>query len=126
MEIPQLAIPQTVEDAEKTDTQFENNKRIVIHAMDRDRGKIGWAAHIPSLFEDRVPMKLDKTIRPKSLFTKRQITGDVLIVYKLDEEENRIPSEIHLLENQGTKASAERPWSLLGATKRCSILRRAR
>jgi len=42
-------------------------------------------------------MKLDKTINPESLFTKRQITGDVLIVYKLDEEENRIPSEIHLL-----------------------------
>jgi hypothetical protein len=30
MEIPQLAIPQTVEEIEKTDTQFENNKRIVI------------------------------------------------------------------------------------------------
>ncbi len=70
MEIPQFAIPQTVEDAEKTDTQFENNKRIVIHAMDRDRGKIGWAAHIPSLFEDRVPMKLDKTINPESAVHK--------------------------------------------------------
>lgn len=97
LEIPQLAIPQTVEDAEKTDTQFENNKRIVIHAMDRDRGKIGWAAHIPSLFEDRIPMKLDKTIKPETLFTKRQIIGDVLIVYRLDEEENRMPSEMHLL-----------------------------
>jgi hypothetical protein len=83
MEIPQLAIPQTVEDAEKTDTQFENNKRIVIHAMDRDRGKIGWAAHIPALFEDRIPMKLDKTIKPETLFTKRQIVGDVLLVYRL-------------------------------------------
>jgi hypothetical protein len=97
VEIPQLAIPQPVEDAEKMDTQFEYNKRIIIHAMDRDRSKLGWAAHIPSLFADRVPMKLDKTIDPQSLFTKRQVTGDVLIVYKIDEAENRIPSEIHLL-----------------------------
>jgi hypothetical protein len=65
--------------------------------MDRDRGKYGWAAHIPSLFDDRVPMKLDKTITPEALFTKRQIIGDVLIVYNLDEDGNRIPSEIHLL-----------------------------
>jgi hypothetical protein len=96
-EIPHFAIPQTIGDTEKTETQFENNKRIILHAMDRDRGKLGWAAHIPSLFEDRVPMKLDKTIDPEALFTKRQVTGDVLVVYNIDEEGNRIPSELHLL-----------------------------
>lgn len=97
MEIPQLAIPQTIEDSERTETQFENNKRIILHAMDRDRGKLGWAAHIPSLFEDRVPMKLDKTIDPATLFTKRQIIGDVLVVYTIDEGGNRLASELHLL-----------------------------
>lgn len=96
-QIPQLAIPETVEDTEKTDTQFEYSKRIVIHAMDRDRGKLGWAAHIPSLFDDRVPMKLEKGIDPLSLFGKKQIIGDVLIVYRVDEADNRVPSEVHLL-----------------------------
>jgi hypothetical protein len=96
-QIPQLALPETIEPSEQTETQFEYNRRIVIHAMDRDRGKVGWAAHIPALFADRVPMKLDKTIDPQSLFTKKQITGDVLIVYKVDEAGNRVPSEIHLL-----------------------------
>jgi len=96
-QIPQLALPDTIEPAEKTDTQFEYDKRIVIHAMDRDRGKFGWAGHIPDLFQERVPMKLDKSIDPQSLFTKTEVVGDVLIVYDLNDAGERTPSEIHLL-----------------------------
>lgn len=96
-EIPQLAMPETVEIEERTDTQFEYDVRIVIHAMDRDRGKLGWAGHIPALFQDRVPMKLDKSIKPNSLFSKTQVVGDVLIVYNLDEAGERTPIEFHLL-----------------------------
>ncbi len=107
-QIPQLALPENVEPDERTDNQFENDKRIVIHAMDRDRGKQGWAGHIPELFQDRVPMKLDKSIDPESLFTKRQITGDVLIGYNVSETGERTPSEIHLLRLKDTKRTKGR------------------
>ncbi len=96
-QIPQLALPEIVEEEEKTESQFENNQRIIVHAMDRDRGRSGWAGHIPALFEDRVPMKLDKSIEPETLFTKTEVTGDVLIVYKENDAGVRSPSEIHLL-----------------------------
>lgn len=96
-EIPLLAIPDAPEPQETTDNAFENDRRIVIHAMDMDRSKSGWAGHIPDLFEDRVPMKLDKTIDPQSLFAKRQIIGDVLIGYDVNDAGERTPREIHLL-----------------------------
>jgi hypothetical protein len=79
------------------DTKFENNQRVVIHAMDRDRSKLGWAGHIPDLFNERVPMKLDKSIDPESLFTKTEITGDVLIVYDVNDDGEKTPHEFHLL-----------------------------
>jgi hypothetical protein len=42
-------------------------------------------------------MKLDKSIDPETLFAKTEITGDVLIVYDVDDEGVRTPSEFHLL-----------------------------
>jgi hypothetical protein len=96
-QIPNLSTPETETPSDVIDTKFENNQRIIIHAMDRDRSKMGWAGHIPELFDERVPMKLDKSIDPESLFTKTEITGDVLIVYDVDDEGVRTPSEFHLL-----------------------------
>jgi hypothetical protein len=108
-----LSLAEAAEEDEeqKTDSQFENDKRIIIHAMDRDRGKYGWAAHIPDLFEDRVPMKLDKTIDPASLFTKTEIIGDVLIVHSVDKSGVRMPSEIHLLRIKGSSGPKRRKES---------------
>lgn len=107
-EIPQLSMPETVEAEERTGTQFENNKRIIIHAMDRDRGRMGWAGHIPDLFEDRIPMKLDKSIKPETLFTKTDVIGDVLIVYNVDDAGNHTPKEFHLLRIKDTPRSKRR------------------
>jgi hypothetical protein len=96
-EIPPLAIPESKDNSEQTDNAFQNDVRIVIHAMDMDRSKSGWAGHIPELFEDRVPMKLDKTIDPQSLFAKRHVMGDVLVSYDVSDTGTRTPTEIHLL-----------------------------
>ncbi len=96
-QIPNFSTAESIAAGEVIDTKFENNQRIVIHAMDRDRGKLGWAGHIPDLFDERVPMKLDKSIDPESLFTKTEITGDVLIVYDVDDDGAKTPSEFHLL-----------------------------
>jgi hypothetical protein len=108
-QIPELALPEADdEESEKTDTQFENNKLIVVHAMDRDRSKSGWAGHIPDLFPDRVPMKLDKSIKPDALFSKTRIIGDVLIVYDISNTGERTPAEIHLLRLRNAERPARR------------------
>ena len=96
-QIPNLSAPETEQPSDDIDTKFENNQHIVIHAMDRDRSKYGWAGHIPKLFEERVPMKLDKSIDPKSLFSKTEVDGDVLIVYDVDGDGSKTPAEFHLL-----------------------------
>jgi hypothetical protein len=96
-QIPDFNTTETVVADDTTESQIENEKKIIIHAMDRDRGKYGWAGHIPELFDDRVPMKLDKKIKPESLFTKTEIWGDVLILYNVDKEGVRTPVEFHLL-----------------------------
>jgi hypothetical protein len=107
-QIPQLELSEVDEEAEKTDSEFANNKLIIVHAMDRDRGKVGWAGHIPDLFQDRVPMKLDKSINPESLFSKTRIIGDVLIVYAVSESGERNPTEIHLLRLRDGERSKRR------------------
>jgi len=96
-QIPNLSAPESESPSDVIDTKFENNQHIVIHAMDRDRSKYGWAGHIPKLFDERVPMKLDKSIDPEFLFSKTEINGDVLIVYDVDGEGEKTPSEFHLL-----------------------------
>jgi hypothetical protein len=96
-QIPDFSTAETESDGEVSESAFENNQRIIIHAMDRDRGKVGWAGHIPALFEDRVPMKLDKSIDPEALFTKKEIIGDVLIQYNISDDGRRTPSDFHLL-----------------------------
>ncbi|QDW38552.1 hypothetical protein FFI89_016230 [Bradyrhizobium sp. KBS0727] len=96
-QIPDFNTAEVVATKSATESQMENGQKIIIHAMDRDRGKYGWAGHIPEFFDDRVPMKLDKKINPESLFTKTEIWGDVLILFDIDSEGVRTPSEFHLL-----------------------------
>lgn len=78
-------------------SDFEFNVEIVLHAMDKDRIKQGWAGHIPGLIEERVPMRVDKTIPPQTLFGRQVIRGDIFVVYDVDEEGNRKAREFVLL-----------------------------
>jgi len=96
-QIPNFSTAEAESEPDASESVFENDQRIIIHAMDRDRGKVGWAGHIPELFEERVPMKLDKTIDPEALFTKTEITGDVLIEYDVAEDGKKTPTQFHLL-----------------------------
>jgi hypothetical protein len=96
-QIPNFSTAEAESESDASESVFENDQRIIIHAMDRDRGKVGWAGHIPALFEERVPMKLDKTIDPEALFTKTEITGDVLIEYDIAEDGKKTPTQFHLL-----------------------------
>jgi hypothetical protein len=96
-QIPNFATAEAESESDASESAFENDQRIIIHAMDRDRGKLGWAGHIPALFDERVPMKLDRTIDPESLFTKTEITGDVLIEYDIAGDGKKTPAQFHLL-----------------------------
>lgn len=82
----------------RQDNKFERNVRIVLHAMDRDRRGSGWAGHIPSLFDERVPMDLDKGIAPESVFGKDEVTGDVLIKLEENDEGEMKPVSFLLLQ----------------------------
>lgn len=100
-EIPPEATPPLAEPDDNPETEFLNKVKIEVHAMDRDRGKQGWAGHIPDHFPERVRMIVDKTINLEALFGKREVRGDVFVVYDLDEDGRRCPREFHLLRVYG-------------------------
>lgn len=85
------------ETPEVPEPEFHSEVEIVIHAMDRDKGKTGWAGHIHNLFDKRSRMKLDKSIQPESLFGKAKILGDVLVEYAFNDEGEPEPVQFILL-----------------------------
>lgn len=86
------------EDAPNTVAEFHRDMRIIVHAMDRDRKRLGWAGHIPSLFDERIPMHLEKSLDPEALFGRGDITGDVLLTLEEDENGDMRPKEFLLIQ----------------------------
>jgi len=86
------------EEAPKKDSQFYRNVRIILHAMDKDRKKTGWAGHIPSVSDERIPMHLEKTVKPEAIFGKNEITGDILLTREEDENGDMQPKEFLLIQ----------------------------
>lgn len=70
---------------------------IELHAQDVDRLKKGWAAVIPSVSKQRVRMELYPPIRPVDIYTKTQIFGDVIAVFKTNVAGEAEPSLYHLV-----------------------------
>ena len=86
------------EEVPKTASEFHQGVRIILHAMDKDRKRSGWAGHIPSISDDRIPMVLEKKLRPDSLFGKGEITGDILLTREEDENGDMQPKELLLIQ----------------------------
>lgn len=97
--------PKTVQDApadylheeaeklEKSDHHYRVN--LEIHAQDKDRDSLGWAAIPKGLHDKRLKLKLMDAAEPEQLWGKDLIVGDIVLVSKrvgLD----FVPSEIHL------------------------------
>ncbi|WP_026379441.1 hypothetical protein [Afifella pfennigii] len=95
------AIGVSLSDDDETDAQPESEFKldvdIELHASDRDKTRTGWAGHIPGVFEDRVPMRVDKSITPQSLFGRTRLHGDVYIVYDVKDDGELAPREFLLL-----------------------------
>jgi hypothetical protein len=75
--------------------------RIILHAMDSDSKRRGWAGHIPALIDDRIPMHLEKSISPHTIFGKREISGDILLTHEEDEKGDMQPKEFLLIQANG-------------------------
>ncbi len=82
----------------KTAAEFHRNVKIILHAMDKDRKKLGWAGHVPSVFDDRIPMHLEKSQNPETIFGKSEITGDILLTREEDENGDMQPKEFLLVQ----------------------------
>lgn len=86
------------DDTPKVSTEFQRGVRIILHAMDKDRKHQGWAGHVPSLFDDRIPMHLEKTQSPEAIFGKGEINGDILLTREEDENGDMKPKEFLLIQ----------------------------
>lgn len=86
------------DDLPQSYSEFYRNVRVILHAMDRDRKRTGWAGHVPSIFDDRIPMHLEKTQDPEKVFGKDEIIGDILLTWEENEEGEYYPKEFLLIQ----------------------------
>ncbi len=86
------------DDKPKVTSEFHRNVRIILHAMDSDSKKRGWAAHIPDLIDERIPMHLEKSINPSAIFGKRDLQGDILLTREEDEKGDMQPKDFLLIQ----------------------------
>jgi hypothetical protein len=95
--ISQIPFPEQIEgkeDFEKYDVY--DGVEIILHAQDRDKNATGWAAVVSDVSEKRLRLKLIDPIRPRDLWGKDRVTGDVVVVSKLSGD-GFSPSEVHLM-----------------------------
>lgn len=86
------------EDGPKSHSEFHRDVRIILHAMDKDQKRRGWAGHCPDLFDDRIPMHLEKTQKPEDIFGKSEVRGDILLTSEEDENGDMKPKEFLLIQ----------------------------
>ncbi|WP_298328941.1 hypothetical protein [Asticcacaulis sp.] len=93
-------LPYEIEDNDdaETSSQFHQGVRIILHAMDKDRKKSGWAGHCPDLFDERIPMHLEKTLKPEKIFGHDEIKGDILLTSEEDAEGKMVAKEFLLIQ----------------------------
>lgn len=89
--------PEEEDDAPKPYSEFHRGVRIILHAMDKDKKRQGWAGHCPDLFDERIPMHLEKTLKPASIFGHDEIVGDILLTSEEDENGDMRPKEFLLI-----------------------------
>jgi hypothetical protein len=66
-----------------------------LHAQDRDRESVGWAAIPKGISEKRLKMKLLDGVTPEQIWGRDSVTGDIIVTYKRVGMD-MVPSEIHL------------------------------
>lgn len=81
-----------VEAADETEDQDPLlAQQVVIHATDLDSKKSGWACHLPGRWEKRLRMQLFPSVDASAIYGKREITADVILMSRADEDGEMIP-----------------------------------
>jgi hypothetical protein len=88
---------QALSEEPQTVSEPRENVEIHLHAQDKDHGKQGWAAVVPSISPDRVRMHLYPPIKPADLYTKKVVRGDVLLESRRTDGGELAPFRIHLV-----------------------------
>lgn len=88
---------EVIDEAPRTRNDWHQKIKVVLHAADRDKTKAGWAGHIPELFDDRIPMTLEKNVNRDKLFGKVSVTADVLVTMQENEDGDMKPKEMFLV-----------------------------
>lgn len=66
-------------------------QRVVIHATDLDSKKSGWACHLPGRWEKRLRMQLFPSVDASAIYGRREITADVILMSRVDDEGDLAP-----------------------------------
>lgn len=94
-EIPSIA---EFEDLKPEETQEAHEDVVIeLHAQDVDKRKAGWAGVAKAIHPDRLKILVYPTIKPEDIYTKSQVTGDILLVSKWQPDGTYKPYLIHLL-----------------------------
>ena len=91
-------VPFANESEETSDFQrFEphNGVTLELHASDRDKVNVGWAAVPRGLCNARLRMKLIAPVSPSDLFGKKSVKGDIVLISQMTSSGFE-PVEIHL------------------------------
>ena len=88
---------QLLEDAPEPTTGPLEDVEIALHAQDRDYSKRGWAVVVPALSPKRISMYLYPPIKPRDIYTKAAIRGDLMVEYRQTEAGEREPIRVHLI-----------------------------
>lgn len=93
------AIPRflTEPEAEEAIEDFDRTE-IIIRATDLDSFRRGWAAIVPSISNKRVKLQLDPHINSEDLMQHPTLLGSVTVIFKYDDNGNKIPSLYFLRE----------------------------
>lgn len=73
------------------------NQEVIIHALDLDSKKTGWAGHLPGVWEKRLRMQLYPTVKAESLFGRRNVIADIILVSKRNDVGEYIPYMFHVV-----------------------------
>ena len=85
-------------DAEDSDaTEQLEHVRIELHAQDIDRAKRGWAAIVPEISPNRLRMEIYPPLKPQDIYTKSQITGNIVLVSRRADNGEMEPYMFHLV-----------------------------
>ncbi|MAI32172.1 MAG: hypothetical protein CMM07_10955 [Rhodopirellula sp.] len=93
------AMPDHVQEPDKEE-QVEDYEELLLElrAIDLDSTKRGWGVVAPDLSTRRVKLQLDPTVNPEDLFDKRQVRGNVTVIFGLDKAGKKFPRLIFLRE----------------------------